>query len=187
MHYRSWVFLALFGLAGVSAAEDAKPVSNTSADLTEEDVPSPKNAAPPKARPTENCGSPLSDGSEPGGPSSRRKCAITGSSKVYIPPQPNPRSIPERLGQSDIMAVVLAHKPNIVRCVNAQKKSEPGLTGRLVMRWEIRTNGSTQNVRSRPPEFDKTLVARCLTEEIQSWTFPRHKIQGDPIDFPFTF
>jgi hypothetical protein len=192
MHYRSWVFLVLFGLAGVSAAEDAKPVDNTSpkpstsAVLAEEDVPLPENAAPPKTQPLEDCGASRSEGSEPGGRYSRKKCAVTGS-KVYTPPQPSPQSIPERLSQSDIMAVVIAHKPNIVRCVNAQKKSDPNLTGRLVMRFEIRPNGSTQNVRSRSPEFGKTVMARCITQELQSWTFPRHKIQGDFIDFPFIF
>ena len=192
MHYRSWVFLALFGLAGVSAAEDAKPAGNTSpelstsAELSEEDVPSMENAAPPKTRALENHGSPRTDGSEPGGKYSRKRAAVTGS-KVYTPPEPTSSSIPERLSQSDIMAVIIAHKPGIIRCVNEQKKREPNMTGRLVMRFLVRPDGSPQGVQVKSSEFSKTFMANCITQEIKSWTFPRHKRQGDPIDFPFIF
>jgi hypothetical protein len=192
MHYRSWVFLALFGPAGVSAAEDAKPVDNTSTVLststvlTEEDIPSLENAAPPKTRPLENHGSSRTDGSEPGGKYGRKKSAVT-SSKVSTPPEPTSSSIPERLGQSDIMAVIISHKPSIIRCVNDQKKREPNLTGRLVMRFLIRPDGSTLSVQVKSAEFAKTFMASCITQEIKSWTFPRHKRQGDPIDFPFIF
>lgn len=192
MHYRSWVFLALFGLAGVSAAEDGKPAGNTSpelstsAELTEADFPPVENTAPSKTRPLENPGSPRTDGSEPGGKSSRKKSAVTGS-KVYTPPEPTSSSIPERLSQSDIMGVIVAHKPSIIRCVNEQKKRDPGLTGRLVMRFLVRPDGSPQGVQVKSFEFAKTFMANCMTKEIQSWTFPRHRRQGDPIDFPFIF
>jgi hypothetical protein len=30
-------------------------------------------------------------------------------------------------------------------------------------------------------------MASCISGLIKGWTFPRHKKQGDPIDFPFTF
>jgi hypothetical protein len=106
---------------------------------------------------------------------------------AYIPPEPGKVNLPETLGQSDIMGVVLANKPAIVRCVNEQKKKDPGLSGKLVMRWSIQTSGKTSGVSVRTDEFKSTYMASCITGLVKSWTFPRHQRQGDPIDFPFTF
>ena len=107
---------------------------------------------------------------------------------TYIPPEPGGgSSVPERLGQSDIMAVVVANKPAIVKCVSEQKKQQPGLTGKLVMRWTIQTSGRTTGVAVRSEEFKKTYMANCISGLIKSWSFPKHKKQGEPIDFPFTF
>jgi hypothetical protein len=105
---------------------------------------------------------------------------------AYVPPEPG-GSVPEKLQQSDIMAVVLANKPAIVKCVNEQKKKDPALSGKLVMRWSIQPSGKTTSVSCRTDEFRSTYMASCISGLIKGWNFPRHKKQGDPIDFPFTF
>ncbi|WP_043711786.1 adventurous gliding motility protein GltJ [Corallococcus macrosporus] len=105
---------------------------------------------------------------------------------AYVPPEPG-GGVPDRLQQSDIMAVVLANKPAIVKCVNEQKKKDPSLSGKLVMRWTIQTSGKTSSVSCRTNEFRSTYMASCISGLIKSWSFPRHKRQGEPIDFPFTF
>lgn len=120
-----------------------------------------------------------------------KKSGKQGSDKTpstYIPPEPGGGSSTlERLGQSDIMAVVVANKAAIVKCVNEQKKQQPGLTGKLVMRWTIQTSGRTTGVSVRSEEFKKTYMANCISGLIKGWTFPKHRKQGAPIDFPFTF
>ena len=93
----------------------------------------------------------------------------------------------DRPGQSDIMQVVLANKPAIVKCVSEQKKKDPGLSGKLVMRWTIDTSGKTKNVSCQTSEFRSTYMATCISGLIKGWSFPKHKVQGEPIDFPFTF
>ncbi|WP_163777268.1 AgmX/PglI C-terminal domain-containing protein, partial [Myxococcus vastator] len=105
---------------------------------------------------------------------------------AYVPPAPG-GGVPDRLQQSDIMSVVLANKPAIVKCVNEQKKKDPSLSGKLVMRWTIQTSGKTAAVSCRTNEFRSTYMASCISGLIKSWSFPRHKRQGEPIDFPFTF
>jgi predicted Zn finger-like uncharacterized protein len=107
----------------------------------------------------------------------------------YIPPEPGGGSakVQESLAQSDIMSVVLNNKPAIVKCVNEQKKRDPDISGKLVMRWVIQTSGKTTGVSVRTDEFKKTYMASCITGLIKGWNFPKHKKQGDPIDFPFTF
>ncbi|MDY7229821.1 adventurous gliding motility protein GltJ [Hyalangium rubrum] len=108
----------------------------------------------------------------------------------YIPPEPGGGGggkVQEQLAQSDIMSVVLANKPAIVKCVNEQKKRDPGISGKLVMRWTIQPSGKTTAVSVRTDEFKKTYMATCITGLIKGWSFPKHRKQGDPIDFPFTF
>ena len=113
----------------------------------------------------------------------------TGSAPTpYIPPEPGGGGkAQETLAQSDIMAVVLNNKPAIVKCVSEQKKRDPDISGKLVMRWVIQTSGRTTSVSVRSEEFKKTYMASCITGLIKGWSFPKHKKQGDPIDFPFTF
>jgi hypothetical protein len=111
---------------------------------------------------------------------------FAATAQVYVPPEPTP-SQRERLGQSDVMKVVLANKPAIVKCVNEQKKKDPSSSGKLVMRWTIQTNGKTKNVSVHSPEFAGTYMASCITGLVKGWTFPKHTKQGDPIEFPFTF
>ena len=110
-----------------------------------------------------------------------------GNDSVYVPPAPGSADIPERLGQSDIMSVVLSNKPAIVKCVGEQKAKDPGLSGKLIVRWTVKTNGRTSNVSVLNDELRSTHLAGCITGLVKSWKFPAHRVQGDPVDFPFTF
>ncbi|MHB8874317.1 MAG: adventurous gliding motility protein GltJ [Myxococcaceae bacterium] len=113
------------------------------------------------------------------------------SGSVYIPPAPGSgsaaASIPDSLGQSDIIGVVLSNKPALARCMDEQKKKDPGTSGKLVMRWTILPSGKTTAVSCRTDEFKTTYMASCLGGLIKGWSFPRHKQQGEPIEFPFKF
>jgi predicted Zn finger-like uncharacterized protein len=111
------------------------------------------------------------------------------SGSVYIPPAVGSAdaNVPDSLGQSDIMQVVLGNKSAIVTCVNEQKAKQPGLSGTLVMRWTIQTTGKTTGVSAQTEEFKSTPMATCIGGLIRSWKFPKHKTQGDPINFPFKF
>ncbi|OJT18151.1 gliding motility protein [Archangium sp. Cb G35] len=121
-------------------------------------------------------------------PSAKSETVSANGRTAYIPPEPGGGgAAQDKLGQSDIMQVVLANKPAIIKCVNEQKKKDPGLSGKLVMRWTIQTNGKTKNVSCQTSEFRTTYMATCISGLIKGWSFPKHKVQGDPIDFPFTF
>jgi len=113
-----------------------------------------------------------------------------GKKNAYIPPAPGASSteVPERLPKGDIMSVVLANKPSIVRCVNEQKARDANLHGTLVMHWVIQTSGKTASVNAVTDQFRSSYMATCLTGLVKSWNFPKHKYQpGEPVDFPFTF
>ncbi len=161
----------------------------TSSSRREEPEPRPTTSAPARAeRPSSNDSDDDFDelfGTKKSS-SSASKPAAAARPTAYVPPEPG-GAMPDRLQQSDIMAVVLANKPAIIKCVNEQKKKDPSLSGKLVMRWTIETSGKTTAVSCRTDEFRSTYMATCITGLIKSWSFPRHKRKGEPIDFPFTF
>ena len=113
-----------------------------------------------------------------------------GKRTAYVPPAPGASNteVPDRLPKGDIMSVVLANKPSIVRCVNEQKARDPNLHGTLVMHWTIQTSGKTTGVNAVTDQFKSSYMATCLSGLVKSWSFPKHKYQpGEPVDFPFTF
>jgi predicted Zn finger-like uncharacterized protein len=107
----------------------------------------------------------------------------------YIPPAPGGSSadVKESLGQSDIMEVVLANKASLGKCVEEQRKKDPGTSGKLLMKWTIQTSGRTAGVSVASEEFKGTPIAGCVGALIKGMQFPKHKKQGDPITFPFKF
>jgi predicted Zn finger-like uncharacterized protein len=109
---------------------------------------------------------------------------------VYVPPAVGAGSSdkPREVAQSDIMATVVSNKPAIKRCVDEQKSRDPGASGTLVMRWNIKPNGSVGNVQTVSPEFQKTPISNCMTATIKGWRFPEYAgPQMAPIEFPFKF
>lgn len=108
----------------------------------------------------------------------------------WIPPDPGSEapSGPEALSQGDIMGVVVQNRSSIAACVSEQKKKDPNLgSGRMVVRWTILPSGKTSGVQVKTDEFKSTYMASCITSLVKTMTFPKHRVQGPPIDFPFTF
>lgn len=105
---------------------------------------------------------------------------------VYVPPAPGSGGdVQDKLGQSDIMQVVLSQKASLKKCVDEQRRRSPGVEGTLVMRWTVSPSGRTSNVTVVSDEFRSTYIASCMGTLIKGWTFPRHRVQGEPVTFPF--
>ncbi len=106
----------------------------------------------------------------------------------YVPPPPGGGAdVKESLENSDIIEGVSSHKPDLASCVQKQKAADPSLSGKLVMKWQIQTNGRTSNISVTSEEFKGTPIAKCIGDLIKTWTFPKHKKQGEPVSFPFKF
>jgi hypothetical protein len=106
---------------------------------------------------------------------------------IYIPAAPGQASIPETLSQSDVLEVVRAQLPAIKSCVESAKLREPGVKGRLSIRWVIGVDGKVLKAEIVTEEFKNAYVATCLRALSLTWRFPQHRVQGDAIVFPFTF
>jgi predicted Zn finger-like uncharacterized protein len=109
--------------------------------------------------------------------------------EVYIPPAPGSGGdIKEELGQSDIFEVVVASKPALAKCVEEQHKKDPGLSGKLVMKWTVLTSGRTSNISVASDEFKGSSIASCIQGLVKGWVFPKSKKQmAEPVQFPFKF
>lgn len=106
----------------------------------------------------------------------------------YVPPPPGGGAdVKDSLENSDIIEGVSSHKPDLANCVQKQKAADPSLSGKLVMKWQIQTNGKTSNISVVSEEFKGTPIANCIGGLIKTWTFPKHKKQGEPVSFPFKF
>lgn len=107
----------------------------------------------------------------------------------YIPPAPGAASgnVKESISTSEIMEVVLANQGALKACVERQRRSDPDISGTLVMKWIILINGKTAQVSVATKELKNTEMARCLGALIRQLQFPRHSKQGEAITFPFKF
>lgn len=110
---------------------------------------------------------------------------------VYVPAPPV-KPMPadgwlQTLSQSDILSVISADKRQLGACAEEQRRLNPGLTGKLVMKWTIRLDGTVSNVTVVTTEFAKTPIAACVMKRIKTWRFPRHTVTGEPVQFPFKF
>ena len=85
------------------------------------------------------------------------------------------------------MTVVLENKGALTRCVEEQRKKDPGNSGKLLMKWTIQTSGKTSKVEVASEEFKGTPIAICVGALIKGMQFPKHQKQGDAITFPFKF
>jgi predicted Zn finger-like uncharacterized protein len=182
----------------VAKREDPPAPKASRASASSAPAPAPRDDPPARSAPPAPIVSPadLSDDfdKEFGGGSSSKKAEPKGSTapskkndSVYIPPAPGSATGPEKLAQSDVYSVVLQNKGALQQCVKEQKEKDPGTSGKVVMRWVIKTNGTTSNVSVQTAEFRSTHVATCIGSVIKGMRFPAHKVQGDPIDFPFNF
>jgi hypothetical protein len=103
---------------------------------------------------------------------------------VYIPPPPGQADLPQELGQSDVMEVIVEHKGNFAKC----KNDHPGGGGTVVMHWRIKPDGHTTDVRRNGGELDNPPLAKCIQAAVSKLRFGQYRGPAmAPIDFPFSF
>ena len=83
--------------------------------------------------------------------------------------------------------MVLAHNAALSVCLERQRKLAPGVSGKLLMKWIILASGRTANVEVVSKEFENSEIARCVSVLIRQMQFPKSRLQGEAITFPFKF
>ena len=93
----------------------------------------------------------------------------------------------DSLSSSDVMQVIWASRGALGRCVEEQRRKDPGLSGKLLMTWEIKVSGTVTNVSVISEELKSTYIAACIGGVIQGLVFPPVKTAPHPVVFPFKF
>ena len=172
-----------------SGSSRSTPRNAVAAKEKDEPAPAP---APSRAEPKKSGGGDddfesafgVSKKSEPAAKEEPKKAP----KDVYVPPAPGGAGgAKETLEQSDIMETVLAHKAELLKCTQEQKAKEPGVSGKLVLKWTVQTSGKVTNVGVVSEEFKGTYMASCVGALVKTFVFPRHKVQHEPVQFPFKF
>lgn len=98
-----------------------------------------------------------------------------------------PPTVPERLSNADVTRTIVAQRTAIQACATQQRREQPGRAGRVVMRFAIQPAGTTTGVTVLSADTRTTVMAACMSRLIRSWSFPAHRVQGPPVEMPFTF
>ncbi len=174
-------------LAEAAPAPSVQPPPRVSAPVP---VPVPAVAIAPVLAPSVPAPAPVAAPAVPApAPGATAAAPVAAPRPARARPAPPPRDEPEEekdaLEPSDILAVVVAHRASIVKCVQAEQERDPEVTGVLVMRLSLLPTGAVSSAEGRTKAFEGGPLEACMSEEIQRWTFPRHREAMPPFDFPF--
>ncbi|MBX7096481.1 MAG: AgmX/PglI C-terminal domain-containing protein [Myxococcaceae bacterium] len=82
---------------------------------------------------------------------------------------------------------VRARRAAIQGCYEKELKRNPSLKGKVVVRFEIGTNGRPQDVEIEENSLGNDAVASCIRTLIRGWVFPFKPEAPAPVAFPFVF
>jgi hypothetical protein len=92
------------------------------------------------------------------------------------------------LTREEIRVVVRAKMPFVRACFDAGLSREPGIGGRITLRFTIGPEGRVDAVEIVEDELGEPSVATCLAESITTWQFPRPRGgRSITIAYPFVF
>jgi TonB family protein len=94
---------------------------------------------------------------------------------------------PTELNREALAVFVRSHKGAIQDCYEAELKKNPKLKGKIVMRFTITPDGTTDGVVVEENSLSGDEVASCASEVIQRWTFPIRPREPVPVAYPFVF
>jgi len=92
-----------------------------------------------------------------------------------------------RLSRAEVSRVVNSHIHAIQACYERALMSTPGLSGRVVFDWTVKTNGRVKGVRVRSSTVGSRKVTTCISNLIKKWKFPRPQGGEVTITYPFLF
>ncbi|MBN2718844.1 MAG: AgmX/PglI C-terminal domain-containing protein [Deltaproteobacteria bacterium] len=91
------------------------------------------------------------------------------------------------LSKEDVSRVVNANIHAVQACYEKELLRSPGLSGRIVFDWTVKTDGRVSGVRVRSSTLSNSSVSQCISDRIKKWKFPRPKGGEVVITYPFLF
>jgi len=84
---------------------------------------------------------------------------------------------------------VIRENINLVRyCYEKQLIKDPGLAGKVVVKFIISPNGRVQQAKVKSSTLKNKTIEKCLTHVVRRWRFPKPKGGGIVVvNYPFVF
>jgi TonB family protein len=87
----------------------------------------------------------------------------------------------------EVTAVVRANLLAVQTCYLRLTSAGSGVSGRAIVSFTVDGSGRVAGVRVEAPAFKDTGLPRCVSEEVQRWKFPRSRLGGLAVSYPFVF
>lgn len=91
------------------------------------------------------------------------------------------------VNREQLASYVRTRKTAIQQCYERELKRTPTLKGKVVVRFNIGTNGRASDVEIEENTLGNESVAACIRSVIKSWVFPFKPASEVPVAYPFVF
>jgi hypothetical protein len=92
------------------------------------------------------------------------------------------------IDKEGIRRVVRDHQQEVQACYERALNQSPGLSGKIVMEWEILGHGRVGRVKVQSSSVGNRGVADCMSKALKGWIFPEPPTdQIAVVAFPFVF
>jgi hypothetical protein len=91
------------------------------------------------------------------------------------------------LDKNAIRQVVHAHLDEVRKCYEDQLKSNPSLSGKLLIRFILSEAGTVSEAAVKKSTIPSPAVSSCIVERVKMWTFPAAKGIVGVVEYPFEF
>lgn len=106
------------------------------------------------------------------------------ASPVTPPPAPGEPELPD--GDA-VSAAIRANLAGIKACYLRLTREGRLISGRAILSFTVQKDGSARDVRVDAPAFADSGLPRCMSLQVERWTFPRSRRGGLAVSYPFVF
>lgn len=93
----------------------------------------------------------------------------------------------DKLSRSDIAKEMVFKNGDIDKCKDEQKKKDPKVTGMMIARFKVDTDGSTTDIKMADPKMQGSAFGQCMERTIKGWKFSKAKQKSDTYDVSTSF
>ena len=91
------------------------------------------------------------------------------------------------ISREEIAKVINSHMHQIQQCYERALLHEPGLAGKLVIKWTIGLSGEVASVGTQNSSLKDPGVGECILDKLKAWRFPRPQGGTVQVTYPFVF
>lgn len=91
------------------------------------------------------------------------------------------------LSKEEIQKVINQHIGEIQYCYEKQLRTQPGLSGRVVLDWTVNLQGKVTVVKIAQSTMASSEATNCMMQKLKTWKFPNPRGGAVSIVFPFVF